>query len=775
MIVTKEWLNEWIDLSDISSEEICEKLNSIGLEVESLTKQRVPDNVVLGKVIECEKHPNADKLNVTKVDIGGEVLQIVCGAKNVAKGQYVAVAKIGATLGNNFQIKEAKLRGVESYGMICSSFEIGLVKTNDGIMVLDDSIGELELGKPINQYPLINDDIIEIELTANRGDCLSIYGVARDLSAAFKKELKNKDELIQEDRRGIGRVLELDTLKKKYSALKYMFFEKADLKSNFLIDYRLYMCQEEVTHPVANVIKYSTINTGVILRGYDFDKFNHDNEYSKVKLTLNSDENGIEKVYDGENVVSIVGINQNPKYNIDENSQNILVEASFVKPEEISLKQYKYKLDSDELFYRSSRGSESDLKFGLQELEYIIDEKSRVYSGFEETIDEFEKEIIQIHKEFLDSFIGQEISDEFIITTLINLGFEVEFRGEFFIVTVPLYRSDIKHPQDLVEEILRIYGIDNITPKPLCFFERETINPTYDKIRKRRFYRDKFTGLGYYESISYIFDNKAELKEYGLDLVFPDMDIKNPITNELNTLRTTLCLNLLRSASKNAKNGKKQIKLFEIGKVFGKDLKEIEKVGFIFSGENLLEGLLNNNSIKECSFADIVKDLFYLVDKCEIKSANPSNTLFNPYEYGEIIRDNKVIGYIGRIHLEVEKKYGLKSSYLCELDFDHLRYSIIEAKEYSIYQSSQKDLAFVVNQDMKFEEIDKVLKENMPSNIISYYPIDIYKDETLGDKKSITIRFILQDFTKTLSDNDIKESLQQIIDTLKEKLNLEMR
>ena len=415
------------------------------------------------------------------------------------------------------------------------------------------------------------------------------------------------------------------------------------------------------------------------------------------------------------------------------------------------------------------------MKFGLEELEYLICKDARVYAGFEETIDSFEEEVIQVHKEFITNFIGQVIEDEFILSTLNSLGFEVEYRGDFFIVTVPLYRSDIKHPQDIVEEILRIYGIDNIVSKPLCFVEREIINPTYDKIKKRRYYKNKLVGLGYYESVSYIFDNKAELKEYGCDVVFPDMDIKNPITNELNTLRTTLCLNLLRSASKNAKNGKKQVKLFELGKVFSKDLQEIERLGFIFSGENLLEGRLNQESIRECRFSDVVKDLFFLIDRCEIRSAKPTNIFFNSYEYGEIVRDDNVIGYIGRVHLEIEKKYGLKSSYICELDFEALGYSIIEAKEYSIYQSSQKDLSFLVDKGMKFEEIDRVLKESIPSNIISYYPIDIYTDDTLGDKKSVTIRFILQDFNKTLSDSDIKESLQQIIDSLKEKLNLEMR
>ena len=190
MLVTKNWLQEWIDLSDISVDEICKTLNSSGLEVDSVEKIEIPKGVVVGKVTECVKHPEADKLSICQVDIGSKSVQIVCGAKNVGPGQFVPVATIGTKLGKGFEIKEAKLRGVESNGMICSSSEIGLPNTNDGILVLDSSIGELVIGKELSEYEFFNDTIIEIELTANRGDCLSIRGVARDLSASLKRKLK---------------------------------------------------------------------------------------------------------------------------------------------------------------------------------------------------------------------------------------------------------------------------------------------------------------------------------------------------------------------------------------------------------------------------------------------------------------------------------------------------------------------------------------------------------------------------------------------------------
>ncbi len=758
MIVTREWLNEWIDLRDVSSEDICEKLNSIGLEVDSLTKQEVPSGVVVGKVVECEKHPDADKLNVTKVDIGSETLQIVCGAKNVAKGQFVAVATIGTVLGEGFKIKKAKLRGVESSGMICSSSEIGLVKTNDGIMELDDSIGALELGKELRKYPLLNDDIIEIELTANRGDCLSIRGVARDLCAVYDKELKSKELLIAEDRRGIGRVLELDTKSRVDCSLKYMFFEKDNLRCDFLTNFRLYMIEKLTNNDVQNSVNYIAHESGVILRAYDFDKFKSD-ENGRATLVLKKDEDGVDRVYNEENIVSEVGLNQNKEFDVDENSKNILVEASFIKPEVVSMARFKHNLKTDELYYNSSRGSESDLKLGLDLLSDKISSKAIVYGGYDETIDDFEEEIIQVRSDFINKFIGQNVDESEVISTLQKLGFEVDFKEEFFVVKVPLFRSDIKNSQDIVEEIVRIVGIDNIESKPLALSERVILNSSYEKIKKRRYYKNKAVGRGYFEQVSYIFDNKDEMRELGFEVV--DDEIVNPITAELSTLRTTLSLNLLRSASLNVKSGKKEPKLFELGITFKKDLTEVERFGFVRSGE--------------VGFSDVASDLFAIVGECELRSKTPNNKLFNPYEYASIMIDGKEVGFLARVHIEIEKKYDLKNSYICEVDFDALRWGVVTAHEYSKFQSSSKDLSFLTPKEMKFEVIDEVLKEADIKNVVSYHVADIYHDDSLGDNYSLTIRFTLQKMDSTLSEDEIKEAMESLQSLLKEKLGLELR
>ena len=209
MIVTRSWLNEWIDLDGISTDDLCKTFNSIGLEVDSLVSYDVPKKIVFGKVIECEKHPDADKLNVCKVDIGTSIRQIVCGASNVRIGLDVVVATIGATMPGGLVIKPVKLRGIESEGMICSATEIGLPDFQDGILEIDSSIGKYALGQEVSTNEIFSDDIIEIELTANRGDCLSIRGVARDLSAAYDRELKDHKINETDNKKGIGRLLSL--------------------------------------------------------------------------------------------------------------------------------------------------------------------------------------------------------------------------------------------------------------------------------------------------------------------------------------------------------------------------------------------------------------------------------------------------------------------------------------------------------------------------------------------------------------------------------------
>ena len=475
MIITKSWLEEFIDISHISVDEMCKTLNSIGLEVDSVEKVSIPSKVVVGKVLERVKHPEADKLSICQVDIGEKVQQIVCGAKNVDAGQTVAVATLGCDLGNDFIIKEAKLRGVESNGMICSSTELGLPKLNDGIMILDDSIGELVLGKELKEYPKLNDYIVEVELTANRGDCLSIHGIARELSAYYNIPFYEFDKQMNFNNYGIGQVLEIECAKDIDVSLSFKAIDFSNFKLNLLSKIRTSLLgkyQDE--NDIKNAITYVTHSTGVILNAYSKEKATKNGNLSI--LNVKKDEEGFDSIY-GVEKLSRICIEQGE---IDPNETNFIIEASYINPEFLSRNVYDKKIKTGEIYYKASRGSEPDINFGIDYFSnYASKLGASIYKGTESFIEDKEKVTLDVSINKINSIIGQEIAKVEIEKILVSLGFEVkDTHNNKLVIKVPYFRHDIKNVADVTEEIVRIIGIDNIIAKPLQIDEVNRVNKT---------------------------------------------------------------------------------------------------------------------------------------------------------------------------------------------------------------------------------------------------------------------------------------------------------
>ncbi len=383
MVITTSWLSEYIDISGLTPEDICEKLNKIGLEVASLEKHRLDENIVIGEVLECEKHPNADKLSVCKVDVGSETLQIVCGAKNVREGLFVVVSKVGATLPGGLEIKQAKLRDVDSSGMICSASELGLPDIGEGIMELDSSIGVLVKGKPVNDYKILCDDVIEVELTANRGDCLSIHGVSRDLKAGFNLGATHTDTRIDDSTaRGIARVLNISAKDNVTSHNMYRVIENFTIKSSLKIDIRLGFIGEKKETNLENLLTYATHTTGVVLCGYHTKHLEEDKNKTTIEI---KNENGINVVSFDNKPRSQVGIADLVEDGHLDSGKTLILEASYVDPNQVSEIVFENKLKTGDVFYRSSRGSEPDLKFGLDLLFKEIENTSSV-TFYSETV-----------------------------------------------------------------------------------------------------------------------------------------------------------------------------------------------------------------------------------------------------------------------------------------------------------------------------------------------------------------------------------------------------
>ena len=772
MIITRSWLEEFIDISKIPTDDICKTLNAIGFEVDSLERISIAPKVVIGKVLEKEKHPDADKLNICQVDLGTHQVQIVCGAKNVEVGQFVPVATVGCDLGNDFIIKEAKLRGVESNGMICSATELGLPKLNDGILELDDSIGELVLGKELKEYSKLNDDIIEIGLTANRGDCLSINGIVRELSAFYSIVLIECDKKINYNNLGIGQLLEIECDKHIDSSLSFIVIDFSDFKLNVLQKLRTAIIGKfQENNDVKNILTYTTHTTGVILNAYSKEK-TIKGENLNI-MYIKKDELGFDNIY-GTEQLSKICVEHNE---IDTNDTNFIIEASYINPELISKKVFDAKIKTGEVYYKASRGSEPNIDYGINYLSTLVSKSgASIYGGCETFVEDKEKLTLDISVNKINAIIGQEIPKIEIERILVSLGFGVKDIGSILVIKVPYYRHDIKNIADITEEIVRIIGIDNIIAKPLQIDEVNRVNKTSNDLIKKNKLRFKAIENGFYETLTYVFCSKENLEKYNFKTVKDELELINPIVKELNTYRTTILLNLVEACANNFKVGGKSTAFFEIGTIFDENRAESKKISFIQSGSAELEDFTNAGKPKNIDFFSFSKKILNTIGKFDLEPMTQIDNLFiHPYQNANVLIDGKVVGYICKLHPSVCTDFDLNDTFIAEIDFEAIKNDIIKTGSYSKFQSSKKDLTIIVPKSLEYKEIKKVINSLNNSNIKQFNLIDIYHDEKLGENESLTIRFVLQNDEKTMEEEDITTTMNSILEALNNKLSIGLR
>ena len=777
MIVTRSWLNEFIDLSGISNDKLYETFNAIGLEVDSLNQIEIDENVVVGKILSCEKHPDADKLNVCQIDIGSGTRQIVCGAANVVDAEYVAVATIGAVLPGDFAIKHAKLRGVESEGMVCASSELGLPDTGKGIMILDESIGELVAGKALGSYDTIADTIIELELTANRGDCLSIYGVARDLSAALDIEMKSFEyKLNDRVKRGIAREAEIHTAGNMDADLHYKLATIETIADIFLITLRLAMVGVETEGKLASILAYATHTSGVVLRAYDSRVFRNDED--KICVLPTTKAKGIIEITGEGKSFSVVGVSQEDAVKASDETKELLLEASYINPDTLVEAVSSASLKTDDLYYKTSRGSNPDLTFGLSLLAALMDQYTDIscYEGSLNVTVERENKTVIVDVEEISAIIGMDVELGKVITILRKLGFEINAMGDHVIAAVvPLFRHDIGHIQDIAEEIVRIIGINNIEAKPFVFAEKARLNNTTERYKAKKGFKNRAVGAGFYENVSYVFSEKALLEKYGFSTLEETLELANPIAEELNTLRSTILVNLLIAAKRNVSYTKKSIPLFEMGAVFDSKREQSDVISFVFSGQVEGENVRNSGKPQVIDFASFTQKVGAVVGTLELVPCTSSNGLIHPYQSADIIVEGKSCGFISKLHPTVQESFGLPVTFIAELDFDVFLPKHIDATPISKFQGVYKDLSVVIDKSMNYYEVANVLNALELPMLKDSYPIDIYEDEKLGDKKSLTVRFFIQSMDKTLEDTDIETVMSDIMTALEKECQAELR
>ncbi|MGN8478764.1 phenylalanine--tRNA ligase subunit beta [Helicobacter pylori] len=743
---------------------LCEDLSRLGLEVESCIPCVAPKNVVVGKVLEKAPHKNAEKLSVCQVDIGKEVLPIVCGAKNVAPNQFVPVALNGALIGST-TIAKTELRGVESHGMICSSIELGFPKINDGILELDESVGELVLGKELNEYAPFNTHVLEISLTPNRGDCLSVLGVAREISAFYHTPLKPIKALNFTPKSDL---ITLSADKNIESHLAYYLVCNHSLKTPLKVKLSLAHNNALSENDLNNFIEFSTHFSGVVMNAYSLNK-------TPIDLSVKNDENNLESVYINHQKRSTIAIKHQVQKDL---SECLLLEASYTDPISLSLKLHALKdktLQKDNaLIYRSTRGSNPNLSDGLNFLSAHL--KATILES-KQTEHSLKDRTLKFQLEDITEILGLAVEKEKIQSILKNLGFKVSVKEpnsnpQILEVVAPNFRHDIKTIQDIAEEILRFVGIDNLISKPLHCVSSKNSNPHYDTHRFFENLKHKALACGFKEVIHYVFYSKEKQQKLGFEVLEDPLELQNPITTELNTLRTSLVCGLLDASLRNKNLGFKSIALYEKGSVYNSKREEVQKLGFLASGLQKKESYPDAKG-KAWDFYSFAECVSKVIGDFSLEKLTAQTPINHPYQNAKIIQNNEIIGVIAKIHPKVIQELDLFESYYAEIDASRLKRPAMLLKPFSIYPSSVRDLTLIIDENTAFSRIKKALKDAQIPNLSEILPLDIFKES--DNTIALSVRCVIHSLEKTLNDEEVNSAVQKALEILEKEFNARLK
>ncbi len=743
---------------------LCEDLSRLGLEVESCIPCIAPKNVVVGKVLEKAPHKNAEKLSVCQVDIGKEVLQIVCGAKNVAPNQFVPVALNGVLIGST-TIAKTELRGVESCGMICSSSELGFPKINDGILELDESVGELVLGKELNEYAPFNTHVLEISLTPNRGDCLSVLGIAREISAFYHTPLKPIKALNFTPKSDL---ITLSAGENIESHLAYYLIYNHSLKTPLNIKLSLAHNNALSENDLKNFIEFSTHFSGVIMNAYSLNK-------TPMDLSVKNDENNLESVYINHQKRSTIAIKHQVQKDL---SECLLLEASYIDPISLSLKLHALKdktLQKDNaLIYRSARGSNPNLSDGLNFLSAHL--KAAILES-KQTKHSLKDRTLKFQLEDITEILGLVIEAEKIQSILKNLGFKVSIKvsnskPQILEIVAPNFRHDIKTIQDIAEEILCFVGIDNLISKPLHCVSSKNSNPHYDTHRFFENLKHKALACGFKEVVHYVFYSKEKQQKLGFEVLEDPLELQNPITTELNTLRTSLVCGLLDASLRNKNLGFKSIALYEKGSVYNAKREEIQKLGFLVSGLQKKESYPDAKG-KAWDFYSFAECVSKVIGDFSLEKLTAQTPINHPYQSAKIIQNNEIIGVIAKIHPKVIQELDLFESYYAEIDAFKLKRPAMLLKPFSIYPSSVRDLTLIIDENTAFSRIKKALKDAQIPNLSEILPLDIFKES--DNTIALSVRCMIHSLEKTLNDEEVNSAVQKALEILEKEFNARLK
>ena len=800
MKISLNWLKEYIDLEGISTEEIVDKLTMSGLEVEDYVDQKkIYKDFIVGLVKEIEKHPDADKLTVSEVSDGKESFQVICGARNVDKGQKVVFAPIGTLIPKgNFEIKKTKIRGVDSYGMICAEDELELSEDHSGIMVLDSDIKE---GTPLTEALGLNDVIMEIAITPNRPDALSHLGVARDLSALYNRELKIPENVLEESDIDINDIASIQ-IEDEINCPRY----SSRVVTNISIKESPHWLKQRISNiglrPINNIVditNYVMYECGQPLHAFDLDRLSGNkiivkSTKGKTKFTsLDSKERELLSetlmICDAEKDVAIAGVMGGENSEIYDDTKNVLIESAFFNPSSIR-RTSKYLQLSTNASYRFERGTDpNNTLYAAERAAWLIAEIAggKVAKGYIDVYpNKIERRTLTLRLSRVNKVLGYEVSKEQTILILEKLGIEVkETSTNEFEVLIPTNRPDIEREVDLIEEIARISGYENIPAVPKISITLETKHDETEFTDNLRVYANT---LGLCEII-----NNPLQPENLAKLTGNAIEIANPLSMDMAFLRTSLLPGALNVVARNLNRGEKNLALFEIGNVFNlkKDKKKItsfddydEKVKLIilitgkkierewYTGNQVydfydLKGIINS-LIAEFSLDSFLDDSYYSSD----------NTIYD-YYLTKNYKD-RLVGLGGKVKSSVLKQFDIDQDVFCfEINIDILKGISTEHGKYIEplkYPKVIRDFAFIFNKKISCEEVSTFIKKKASGLLKNVNVFDIFESAEIGsNNKSMAFELEYFDESRTLTEDEVEKDFEKLIKLISKEFNAKLR
>ncbi|RBP46643.1 phenylalanine--tRNA ligase subunit beta [Garciella nitratireducens] len=794
MLAPIKWLKEYVEIN-ISIEEFVERMTMSGSKVEKIENigEKI-QKVVVGKILEIYSHPNADRLVVTKVDVGSEVLQIVTGAKNISEGDYIPVALVGSTLPGGVKIKKSKLRGIESQGMMCSAQELALdmealpQKQVRGIYIFEK---EYPLGMDVKEIFGLDDKIIEFELTNNRPDCLSIIGIAREAAATLGKNLVLPEIIIKKEEDNIQNYIDVEVkdveLCQRYLA-KMVKNIKIQPSPRWMQD-RLMKVGIRPINNVVDVTNYVMMELGQPLHAYDYNKLKGEKiivrkAYEGETLTtLDGNKYKLDPsilmIADSNGSLGIAGVMGGENSEIEQDTNMILLEAAAFDPNNIRLTSKKLGLRT-EASVRFEKGVDPNLaELAIQRAAQLLEEinAGTVVEGM---IDRYEK-VVEPHYIFVDpywinEFIGIQITEKQMASYLESLDMEVEI-GKVLKVKVPTFRQDLKIPEDIAEEIARLYGYNKIPSTMMLGITVEAKRTAKQKLEDK--IKKILVGQGANEIYTYSFNAPQILDQLKISLEDEyrnRIQIINPLGEENSMMRTILMGNMMQIISYNIHHTIEEGFLFELANTYRPKQIPIEELPQ--QVKSLCIGMYGN-----IDFFDLKGIVENLLDLCGIKKYEFEGIeypTFHPGRTAQVIYKGENLGILGEIHPDVAENFDISQRvYIAEFNMELLNQFSNLQKTYQTlpkYPSVTRDIALLLKEEVPAREVEKIIERQQSDMIESYSLFDVYQGRQIPKGyKSLAYSIVYRKKNGTLIDEEVNKIHNKIIKELQENLKAQLR